>query len=333
MTEQIPESHQKNLCQVGTPPPEEKIYISSDAYARIHADEYEEKRVFVLMGHTQRNSGKYAIFIEGAISVREIEFDQTVPLWNNRVWTQVFNEIKRSYDEKIIVGWALDLKGYHLRTTEEIEKIHREHFGGMHQLFFLLDTMEPEEQFYFSKFNHLVAKEGFYIYYKKTNQRSADNIQFQITEDFLQNNPLRKDINKKQNPLNEIPQNIRQKSIEKRPQSTRQKSIEEHPKSKQFSRNSTNNQGGRYRQFIQGKNMPQIKENKSGFSFSSVMLIFAIAAVVVAVGQNFILDKPEIKEKKQSVQTMGDVLMPTETSSTEEVPIIPVEEKHEKNSE
>ena len=160
------ERNLKNLKQIGTPREDGKIYIENLAYNQIKEEKYREKSVFVLMGHTERMQGRYATFIEAVVPVREIEFNGMIPKWNNSTWGKVFREIKRLYEDMIIVGWAMDIKGMSPRLTPDLERVHREHFGGLHQLLFLMDTLEQEEAFYIYKENKVVSKDGFYIYHK-----------------------------------------------------------------------------------------------------------------------------------------------------------------------
>lgn len=157
----------KNIRQIGTPTQEDKIYIENAVYARIHEEDYAEKKVFVFMGHTECIQGRYTTFIEAAIPVLKMEFAQNIPQWNNRTWSDVFREVKRSYENSIIVGWAIDQKGYAPSMTPELEAIHREQFGGAHQVLFLMDSIEGEESFYINKGNWLQKKEGFYIFYAR----------------------------------------------------------------------------------------------------------------------------------------------------------------------
>ena len=164
----------KNVTQIGTPREEDKIYIENLAYARLREESYQEKRVFVLMGHTERMEGRYATFIEAVIPVKEMEFSGTIPQWNNGLWSQVFKEIKRLYEDMIIVGWAIDIKGMQLGMRPELERIHREHFGGVHQLAFLMDSLEQEETFYIYKENKLIPKDGFFIYYRARGNKKIE---------------------------------------------------------------------------------------------------------------------------------------------------------------
>ncbi len=163
VTENIP--NLKNIRQIGSPTETDKIYIEAAAYERIHLEEFPEKRVFVLMGHTECREGCYATFIEAAIAVREIAFDKSTPVWTNHVWNDVFREVRQSYENSVIVGWAVDIKGMPPKMTEELESVHREQFGGVHQLVLLMDSLEQEEYFYQLRNNHLRQRDGFYIYY------------------------------------------------------------------------------------------------------------------------------------------------------------------------
>ena len=159
------ERNLKNLRQIGTPQEENKIYVENLAYSKLKEENYRDRNVFVFMGHTERMNGTYATFAEAVIAVSDMEFVAGVPRWNNKVWSEVFREIKRLYENLIIVGWALDVKGMSPKLTPELERIHREHFGGMHQIFLLMDSVDQEETFYAYKETHLIPKEGFYIYY------------------------------------------------------------------------------------------------------------------------------------------------------------------------
>lgn len=166
----------KNIRQIGAPTESDRIYIENAAYARIHEEDYAERRIFIFMGHTECTDGKYTTFVEAAIPVHNVEFVQNVPQWNTHAWSDVFREIKRSYENSIIVGWAMDIKGFVPRLTAELEAVHREQFGGAHQVLFLLDSLEGEEYFFLNKGSHLQKKEGFYIYYSREMHkvRSAD---------------------------------------------------------------------------------------------------------------------------------------------------------------
>lgn len=156
----------KNVQQIGTPTEENRIYIASSAYDKMHKKDFQRK-VYVLMGHTQSNGTKYATFVEGAIEVEDIEFRNNVPWWNNNVWSNIFKVINNFYEDSIIVGWAIEINGLLPAKSEELEMVHKEQFGGRHQLLFLMNGQEREEYFFTNRNQHLYKKEGFFIYYKK----------------------------------------------------------------------------------------------------------------------------------------------------------------------
>ena len=159
------ERNLRNVTQIGTPREDNKIYIENLAYTRLKDDGYASKNVFVLMGHTECMENRYITFVEAIIPVNTIDFAGNLPKWNDYVWKDVFREIKRLYEDMIIVGWALDLKGMTPKITPELERIHKEHFSSIHQLLFLMDSLEGEETVYVQKGNSLTPKDGFYIYY------------------------------------------------------------------------------------------------------------------------------------------------------------------------
>ncbi len=154
-----------NVKQIGTPADEGRVYINEKAYKKMKQQKYTDNSVYVMMGHTESSNHKYATFVEDVIEVTEIEFERNIPMWTNKIWSRVFNEIKREYENLIIVGWAMERKGFLAEPNELIERIHQEHFGGAHQLLFLINQQENEEYVYVRKNSGLKQKSGFFVYY------------------------------------------------------------------------------------------------------------------------------------------------------------------------
>lgn len=240
----------KNLKQIGTPREDNKIYIENMAYNKIKEDSYREKRVFVLMGHTERMEGCYATFIEATIPVREIEFSGNTPRWSNSTWSEVFREIKRLYEDMIIVGWAVDIKGMSPRVTPDLERVHREHFGGVHQLLFLLDTLEQEETFYMYKENKLISKDGFYIYHKARRKEPAAERTYQ-----------------EQIPITVLPKEQHGfRRVE--PEVDVEVDVSE------------STRGGRYRQLMKEEKKPETDNGNIGIAVAVAMLVFVLGVGV-----------------------------------------------------
>lgn len=166
----------KNLRQIGTPEDQNRIYIEDDVCRRLRSRENEEKTLFVLMGHTECNEGLYETFVEGYIQVTEIGFDRNTPVWTNSTWSKVFQKIKQHYEDSIIVGWAYRNMTAPVRITPELESLHREHFGGVHQIFMLLNPLMQEEFVYTYQKNSLQPRQGFFIYYDPSARKHIEVI-------------------------------------------------------------------------------------------------------------------------------------------------------------
>ena len=158
----------KEIRQMGKPDVGDRIYVEDRVYRYLHPyGETEEKAAYVLLGRFENYSGRQCTFIEGAIRLEEMDFDGELPLWNDGTWGYIYKKLKKHYDDMAIVGWAMDIKGQLPNLTGRIEKMHQKHFGGVHQVLFLMDTLEREEAFYSSRSNRLYRRDGFYIYYGK----------------------------------------------------------------------------------------------------------------------------------------------------------------------
>lgn len=276
----------KNVKQIGTPRENNKIYIENTTYNKIKEDSYLEKRVFVLMGHTERMGEKYATFIEAAIPVRDIEFSGGVPKWNNGIWSGVFREIKRLYENMIIVGWAVDIKGMSPKLTPDLERVHREHFGGVHQLLLLMDSLEQEETFYIYKDNKVELKDGFYIYHKA---RSKERIPVTVLPE-KESKPRRFEP--------EVEVEVEMSEPQERP-------------------------SGRYRQMIQEKKTPQKDNGNVGVAIAVAMLIFVLG---VGVYENSDAIQTGLLQNQNATEVSGEEMKETETEvsgNVVEIEVVP----------
>lgn len=159
----------KNIKQIGTPDIGERIYIENSTYQYIHPfHSRTEKCAYVLLGRFEEYGGRKCTFIEAAILLEEICFDGGLPVWNDDTWAYLYRKLKHTYDEMVIVGWAMDIQGQLPNLTAPLEKLHRTYFGGIRQLLFLMDSLDGEENFYTQKNGRLSRREGYYIYYDRT---------------------------------------------------------------------------------------------------------------------------------------------------------------------
>ena len=150
----------KNIRQIGTPDIGDRIYIENQPYQRMHPyGNVAEKAAYVMLGRFENFGGKQCTFIEAVIELEEIEFEGNLPVWNDDTWAYLYRKLKHVYDDMVIVGWALDIRGHLPNMTAPLEKLHRSYFGGAHQLIFLMDTLEQEEAFYGLKNGYLARRE------------------------------------------------------------------------------------------------------------------------------------------------------------------------------
>lgn len=158
----------KDIKQMGKPDIGDRIYVENEVYRFLHPySSVEEKRAYVLLGRFENYAGQACVFVESAICLEEIAFDGELPLWNDGIWAYIYKQLRKEYDDMVIVGWAMDIKGQLPNMTIRLEALHQSHFGGAHQLLFLMDSLECEEAFYGNKNEHLYRREGFYVYYEK----------------------------------------------------------------------------------------------------------------------------------------------------------------------
>lgn len=164
----------KDIKQIGRPDIGDRIYVENQVYQFLHPyDSQEEKTAYVLLGRFENYAGRECTFVEAAIRLEEMDFDGELPMWNDHTWAYIYKQLKHEYDSMVIVGWALDIKGQLPNLTARMEALHQNNFGGVHQILFLLDTLECEEAFYGSRNGLLYRREGFYIYYDK---KISDNL-------------------------------------------------------------------------------------------------------------------------------------------------------------
>lgn len=158
----------KDIRQMGKPDIGDRIYVEDRVYQKLHDyEEPVEKAVYVLLGKFENYFGKQCVFIETLIPLKEITFEGGLPVWNDKTWAYLYKKLCQAYDNMVIVGWAMDIRGQLPNMTVRIENLHNANFGGTHQVLFLMDGLEREEAFYCSEKGHLRRREGYYIYYDR----------------------------------------------------------------------------------------------------------------------------------------------------------------------
>lgn len=158
----------KDIKQMGKPDVGDRIYVENVVYQFLHPySNVEEKRAYVLLGSFENYGEQACVFIEAVIFLEEMMFEGELPLWNDSTWAYIYKKMRKEYENMAIVGWAMDIKGQLPNMTMRLEAMHQNHFGGAHQVLFLIDSLEREEAFYGNKNGRLYRREGFYVYYER----------------------------------------------------------------------------------------------------------------------------------------------------------------------
>lgn len=186
----------KNIRQIGSPDIGDRIYIENKVHEYMHPyDALQEKTVYVLLGRFENLIGRQCVFVEAAICLEEIAFEGECPVWSDDSWAYLYKKLKHAYDNMVIVGWAMDIRGQLPNLTVAIEKLHRTYFGGEHQILYLMDSLEKEDAFYSLKNGYLKRRAGYYIYYAQkqfglsaimNDEREKDTIIQKQTEEKLE---------------------------------------------------------------------------------------------------------------------------------------------------
>ena len=158
----------KNIRQVGNAPGNYKIYIEDYVMTylrKIAAPGNMTCRGAILLGHVYRQDSEKVLFISGAVDAQNMEFDISMINFNDSVWSNLYSEINKYFDDLVIVGWFLSRMGFSTNINEQMKKIHRENFPGDDKLLFLMDSLECDEAFYYYENGNLVREKGYYIYY------------------------------------------------------------------------------------------------------------------------------------------------------------------------
>lgn len=159
----------KNIKQIGEPDMGDRIYIEDNAYRIMHPyGRHAEKMVYVMLGRFDDFAGHTCIFVEDVVEMHEIAFRGNLPVWNEESWGHLYRKLRPDHEDMIIVGWAVDVCGQSPNMSAQLERIHQTYFGGVHQVLFLMDTMEREEAFFGNGNGYLKRRTGFYVYYDKT---------------------------------------------------------------------------------------------------------------------------------------------------------------------
>lgn len=270
----------KDIKQMGRPDIGDRIYVENEVYQLLHPyGSVEEKRAYVLLGHFDNYAGKECVFVEAAIYLKEMMFDGDLPVWNDGTWAYIYKQLRKEFDRMVIVGWAMDIKGQLPNMTMWIEQLHQNHFGGEHQVLFLMDSLEGEEAFYGNRNGHMFRREGFYIYYV----RNASVI-------LPENEVYIEDME----PMVNVVQNLQQESIER---DVRQEELSRGVREEVFEHR------GSYRKQMAERTEPRLFPSYAS-TLGLLMLLIAMGLAVHSNNEKMVAMEETLARMEQSKETV-----------------------------
>lgn len=157
----------KNIRQIGNNQSNKKVYIEDYVMTQLKKKPENEEniRYGVLLGEVQRGKGNIYIFVKGMVEVRDIIENSII--FNDDIWSGIYNDIKEYFDKLNIVGWFISVPYRVGDDMNGIRKNHLDNFAGNDKVCFLSDRTEKEDGFYVYEQGKLVKQQGYYIYYEK----------------------------------------------------------------------------------------------------------------------------------------------------------------------
>lgn len=158
----------KNIRQIGTGDCDYQIYIEDYlmSYLKKRPERDGDIRYGVLLGDVKMANGYTYFFINGAVDVEDV-MENTI-IFNDEVWTGLYDDINSYFVGNRIVGWFAALNENSNNDMVNIKKIHLDNFAGMDKLFLKLSMDEEDENFYVYENTGLTKQPCYHIYFNKS---------------------------------------------------------------------------------------------------------------------------------------------------------------------
>lgn len=156
----------KNVRQIGNCEYDnKKIYVEDFVMTYVKHFGSKDLKYGILLGNIKHNNGNAYLFITGAVCARPLLDNEII--FDEDVWTGLYEDIKTYFDEVEIIGWFASMPGMLENDMPHIQKIHLDNFAGNDKVCFLIDRVECEDSFYLYDDGGMKAVPGHYIYYEK----------------------------------------------------------------------------------------------------------------------------------------------------------------------
>lgn len=161
----------KNIKQIGEVSSDKKIYIEDYAFTYINSIAYNnpsDSQAGVLLGENQTDGDEKCVFIKGIIKAKlGTEVEEKGVYFNESVWTGIYSDVEKYFPDLSVVGWFAAIPEVTPERMMKLKKIHLDNFAGTMKTFYLIDTVEKEENFYLYENGELKKQKGYVCFYER----------------------------------------------------------------------------------------------------------------------------------------------------------------------
>ena len=161
----------KNIKQIGEVSSDKKIYIEDYAFTYINSIAYNnpsDSQAGVLLGENQTDGDEKCVFIKGIIKAKlGTEVEEKGVYFNESVWNGIYSDVEKYFPDLSVVGWFAAIPEVTPERMMKLKKIHRDNFAGTMKTFYLIDTVEKEENFYLYENGELKKQKGYVCFYER----------------------------------------------------------------------------------------------------------------------------------------------------------------------
>ena len=161
----------KNIKQIGEVSSDKKIYIEDYAFTYINSIAYNnpsDSQAGVLLGENQTDGDEKCVFIKGIIKAKlGTEVEEKGVYFNESVWDGIYSDVEKYFPDLSVVGWFAAIPEVTPERMMKLKKIHLDNFAGTMKTFYLIDTVEKEENFYLYENGELKKQKGYVCFYER----------------------------------------------------------------------------------------------------------------------------------------------------------------------
>ena len=161
----------KNIKQIGDVSSDKKIYIEDYAFTYINSIAYNnpsDSQAGVLLGENQTDGDEKCVFIKGIIKAKlGTEVEEKGVYFNESVWNGIYSDVEKYFPDLAVVGWFAAIPEVTPERMMNLKKIHLDNFAGTMKTFYLIDTVEKEENFYLYENGELKKQKGYVCFYER----------------------------------------------------------------------------------------------------------------------------------------------------------------------